>query len=66
MPSSSNLASLISVEKKSTSELAQKREQLVTQQSALENDQQQLNDQLALISGQLLSLQVQLPPATFE
>lgn len=48
--------------KKSTSELAQKREQLVTKQSELENDQQQLNDQLARISGQLLSLQVQLPP----
>ncbi|MDQ2044660.1 DUF3450 domain-containing protein [Pseudoalteromonas sp. 20-92] len=48
--------------KKSTSELTQKREQLVTKQSELENDQQQLNEQLTRISKQLLSLQVQLPP----
>ena len=47
---------------KNSSELTQKREQLVTKQAELENDQQQLNDQLARISQQLLSLQVQLPP----
>ncbi|GAA61237.1 hypothetical protein P20652_3114 [Pseudoalteromonas sp. BSi20652] len=45
-----------------TSELTQKREQLVTKQAELEKDQQQLNEQLAGISQQLLSLQVQLPP----
>lgn len=45
-----------------TSELAQKREQLISKQSKLESEQQQLNDQLTLIAQRLLSLQVQLPP----
>lgn len=56
------LSELNNRRKESTSELAQKREQLVSKQSELESDQQQLNDQLARITGQLLSLQVQLPP----
>ena len=52
----------MNVGKKNTSELAQKREQLVTKQSELESEQLQLNEQLTHILQLLLSLQVQLPP----
>lgn len=47
---------------KSGDELAQKRADLVQQQSKLELEQQNLATQLTTISQALLSLQVQLPP----
>ncbi|MBB1372141.1 DUF3450 family protein [Pseudoalteromonas sp. SR45-4] len=47
---------------KNSTELSEKREQLITKQAELENDQQQLTTQLEHIIEQLLSTQIQLPP----
>lgn len=47
-------------------ELAQKRAKMVSKQQTLEQDQQQLMNELAKISQQLISLKVQLPPPLYN